>query len=328
MPSRLARTKRRQAVRARKAREERLKAQIESWIGTPLRRTISAVEERVADSCTQFEIKHTELSLENRKLRERMQVLEKELESATNEVANAMAAVRNEGDQIRLRTIERQIDESISGLKHLRDELAQEREEQLGRVHVFEATTVQRLDDAERNVKGRATREELENLVRELRSYISEESVREEFVRRYGNLLKDMEARVWPWRPNMDRSQSPPSPSKDEEDLDDIKGHMAHIVPSKDARAAWTPWPSRGPVKPTPFSSICTTPSASARPTPPTSRPSSASYQARADDVGFRHGNIRPMSASSAGSGLAAARSDRGPSRGRGGARSTLGGVR
>lgn len=281
--SRLARTKVRQKVRARKAREDRLRASVETWLGAPLRSKIADLEHTVVDLSEQLQIRLSDSEAQHKKLRDHVQPLEGQVDNALKEVANAVFSFRNSSDQARFRTIERNIAESNMEVKELREKMVQDAEAQDSQFEDFATKTAQRLADAEVSITHfRHTRAALDDITTRFNDYLAIESERETFMRRYEYLVKDMEARMWPWRPGMDRSESPP-PKEDRE---------SYRNEPFDTRSPWMVWPAGRSLKATPSTSIG---SYSARPTPPTSRPSSARYG-------------RPTSASSVGSGFAAAR--------------------
>lgn len=277
--SRQARTATRTKVRAKVAREERLKAQVEGWVGAPLRASIRANETAVGDLNRQLQVMETDLMAENRKVRDRVHALDNSLSQIVkDEISAAMTLFKSTSEQGRVH-LETQVGETSAELRRLKETVSQENEKFKAAFTAMEVSMARRLEDLEHFTRDyKESRDSLHKLAADFRTYVEDQSQRDVYAKRLEFLVKDMEKRVWPWRPNMDRSQSPPP-------RQDFYDSTTQCL--QDGNIEWLPWPSNGPVKTEKCSGSTSqvsphhSPPASARPTPPSSRPNSARFRGR-----------------------------------------------
>lgn len=318
--SRAVRTQTRQKARAKIAREQRLKAQVDAWFGKPLRDAVNSQAETVSDVSRHLQVIKTDLAIEVRSVKERVAYLEKHVSKIiAEEIEVVLAPMRINNQQI-CSNHERKLASLCEDMRHFKDTMAQERDKQKLEFGAFEVSTATRLEDAEHTTRSfQDSKRMLEKLSDDFESYVLNETQREVYTRRLEFVVKDMEARVWPWRPNMDRTDSPPP----REDRSPPPREDRSPPPREDRIAAWqvasgldgqteASWPAgsqqRGWEESTEgfiMASPGPSPPVSARPTPPTSRPSSARFRGR-DPGHMQAGTARAKSA--AGSGRAAAR--------------------
>merc|ERR1712176_1211540 len=116
----------------------------------------------------------------------------------------------------------------------------------------------------------RDTQKNVNKLKADFANFASSDEQRESANRRLLVVVKDMEDRIWPWRPNMDRSQSPPP-------CEERANRRRELETSRELDASGQDvgerklWPSRGQVKAQGESPT--------KPTPPSSRPASAPFR-------------------------------------------------
>eukprot|EP00928_Gymnodinium_smaydae_P073386 TRINITY_DN56595_c0_g1_i1.p1 TRINITY_DN56595_c0_g1~~TRINITY_DN56595_c0_g1_i1.p1 ORF type:complete len:350 (-),score=41.99 TRINITY_DN56595_c0_g1_i1:230-1219(-) len=257
------------AMRVKKAKarrlaqkEEKMKAKLDAWIAAPLRTLITNSEQINSEFTQQLQTKVTSLTDECRKLQHRINMLESTQETRiTDQVSTALNSyLDKECIRSRLVTVEREVAQQDLELKRVLEMSRQELLKLSEDAKTFQEITVRRLDRLEDSPEIQHTAESLQKLTQEFVSYVSGENEREVLTRRLEYLVKDMEARNWPWRPNMDRSQSPP------------RGRDF-------GKTEWRPWPANGPVRPqsAATSALFLSDSGSRlTASPPMSRPSSA----------------------------------------------------
>jgi len=240
---------------------------------------------------------------ECQKMQERIQVLERNRDTMIkDQVKTVLSACQNEVEAVRL-NIERTLRDQGDQTKALMERLRHEHDEQKAGLKSFSAAIERRIERIEPIIPDyQETSHTLYKLKQDFETYVNNEREREVFSRRLEILVKDMESRNWPWRPNMDRSPSPPRETSAPTSVA-LGGAGGATAPAGVYEVNdWRPWPTNGPV----------------RPTPPSSRPSSA--RSRRPPPGIENTTYRSASTSgmsSAGSGLAVARvrpsSARGP---------------
>jgi hypothetical protein len=205
-------------------------------------------------------------------------------------------------------SIEQRINEVPHEVNELKDKIFDDHERQRQEFVAFESSCARRLKELEQKLSlAKESNNALQTLTLDFENYVNKENTREEYIRRLEAMVADMEKRVWPWRPNMDRSASPPPREE----------RMATWQPANadgSARPDWMPWATYGKTMSPTASTVAPSPPISARPTPPTSRPSSARVTGRNRDSSYgnnsavrRSSNPSAQPASS-GSGFAAAR--------------------
>lgn len=292
-PSRVARTKLRTKQRIKEAREGKLKAQVDSWFGAPLRDALAGQAQSVKDVSKMLCEKESNLISETRGVSERVTRLERSLgKIVKDEVRAVINTFQSSSDKVAT-NLECRLAEACRDIDEVKDIISRNSAKLERDFRVFEVSSAQRLEDLEHTSSQlQNSKATVENLTVEFDNFIGQLHEREAHTRRLEVLIKDMESRVWPWRKHMDRSNSPPRR--------DAQGCLVpdedRIMPWQSAcmqdeslseRPQWAPWPPyKGladvdAVKASPTSSHGPTPPASARPTPPTSRPSSAHYRGR-----------------------------------------------
>jgi len=191
-----------------KARDAELEAKVEAWFGGKLRAAILANEECLKELTVKVEAQGRQLQDENCKLREAVNVLEKKLDAAIAEHAKPIA--RMEEMEKRFSKIDSQLQQKCNALKSAVDDQQTQFTKLRQEYQLFTKSASDRLHILERRVadypEKKAT---LQKLKADYDEYVMGEQQRTAYNRRLEFLVKDMEERNWPWRPNMDRSNSP-----------------------------------------------------------------------------------------------------------------------
>eukprot|EP00440_Ansanella_granifera_P001454 gb/GFBE01001565.1/.p1 GENE.gb/GFBE01001565.1/~~gb/GFBE01001565.1/.p1 ORF type:complete len:331 (+),score=48.11 gb/GFBE01001565.1/:1-993(+) len=311
MSSRAARTDARNAARAKAKRErdrlEKLRLQVDEWVGEKIHNCIASNENLLAELTARIEAKENHTAKEYSKLKETIDTLTAGLDGRVQDIAVPIA----------LRTCRMEMEISYSdSQKKLSDQLevlttkvAECREGQAKLrqdLEGFQYSAGVRFAQLEQTATDqRDAKATLQKLEVEFQGYLNEEDKRDAYAHRLEVIVKDLEERTWPWRVRMDRSGSPngrgmersPSPTQGE-DLAD--GCNEQLRPHEISR--WRPWPTNGPVKPT--APLARGPS----------RPSSARQHRPVSQDPLQSFNFNPKhsrstnSVASAGSGMAAAR--------------------
>merc|ERR1712139_257059 len=191
-----------------------------------------------------------------------------------------------------LATLKQQHSDLARELGRLKDTVSNENDKQELGLSAFQVGMTRRLEDVEATSRLLPDHhEKIQKLIADFDTWVSCETARETYTRRLEWLVRDMEGRVWPWRPNMDRSNSPPR-------NEDAIGQWNFVNFADDVNELMPPQ-SSGIMKASPDTSHGPTPPLSARPTPPTSRPSSARFRGR--DPGRANPNPPAATSSAAG---------------------------
>jgi len=284
--SRVGRTAARDKVRARVAREEKLKAQVYHWCN-PLKNSVEQQSQSVQEISRAFHSKEVDLMLATQTARDRISDFEKNLEKMIKDEVGAAITRQSMKDESGRSTLERQIvhlSEELSGLK---DKVLESQDSNKRAVSALLETTARSHKNIEYYaVKLGESRNMVDKLISDFNAYCSNDHQQKAYIQRLEVLCKDMEGRVWPWRPNMDRDKSPPP--REEEIVSCQQGSASG------EKTEWVPWPPSGPVKSsrtvspgrsTTASTVQPTPPpsrpSSAQPSPPSSRPSSARFRGR-----------------------------------------------
>jgi len=260
------------ARRAREIRERKLKEQVDSWFGAPLRDAISNQAQALEDVNKSLQINYSDFLGEFLKVKDLVAHLEQNLANLiSTEVAAAVTGIQGTGDQVRS-DLEDQVTDLSGELSRLKDTVSQDREKQAVDFDVFYSNATRRLNDAEYTIRElQDSKVAVDKLTLEFDVFSNNERQLEAYTRRLEFLIKDMERRMWPWREQMDRSNSPPPVNTQDK-----------IKPD------WMPWPPYRPVKTSPTTSYGSIPSLSAVqraaspppsdawPTPPTSTQSTS----------------------------------------------------
>lgn len=287
--SRYRRTAARAKARKIAARDERLKRQIHSWFVEPLRNAISANERYIDEAKDRFQSKVENVILEFRKLQHHIQLLENGRDANIKEQVSAvMLTCRTELEE-KCSNIERDLNEQSETSKKFMEEFKREQSRLRNDLNALTEKAGKRLNGMENAISDYSgIWTSFHKLEADFSGYVSQENQRETYTKRLEILVKDMEGRNWPWRPNMDRSPSPNSAS-----IAWASHNSSHDAIRAIHDEDWRPWSTSGPVKPS----------------PPSSRPSSARYK--------REQATKAPAACSAGSGASAARSRPSSARGR-----------
>merc|ERR1719353_1703933 len=284
--TREARLKARKATRAKEAREKKLKTQVDSWFGSPLRDAISTQNKNVADVTRLVHATEIDLTNELRSISDRVTDVEASLQKTITDVVHESISSFRWSQEKSMLNLERQYAEASREMRGVKDKVVQ-----LELRAFRDDFSKQALDssaaqvDLARRIEGleattvalEESRFAVEKLMLDFENYSSAESQREAHTRRLEFLIKDMEERLFPWRPRMDRSSSP---TRCEQRTDAVTYHMTAMQQSDD-RAEWLPWPTGITVKASPSTSCAPSCRPTPRPTPPTSRPSSARFRGR-----------------------------------------------
>lgn len=240
MSSREKRTLVRTKARARMAHEEKIKALVDTFC-RPLATTISAQSQSVSDLSLELKRKESDLRSELQKVSERVQRIEQNLPTIIKEeVEVSLAPFRKLESERRMVTENKVHDLSLAATK-LTEELTYAMEKLRTDLKNLSEKIPARLEPLEELGSTYAqTKEKLDKLHADYTDYVSKQQDRDARNHMLEMMMKDMEGRLWPWRPNMDRSQSPQhsprSASPPREPWDE--------------RRDWLPWPKLGPIKP------------------------------------------------------------------------------
>jgi hypothetical protein len=285
--SRVGRAAARERNRKRAAREERLRTQVQTWCN-PLQKEVAAQSLSVQEISRENHGKIVDLMVASKTAIDRITSLENNLEKLIKDEVESVMARRFNKEASNLSTVERQIIHLSEGLAHLREKVLASQEAHKQAVTDLQESAARSRKDIDYNATRLAeSSNTLDKLVSEFDIYCRNDEQQKNYIQRLEMLCKDLEARVWPWRPNMDRSKSPP-PREDE---------LVVWQPSNAVgeRAEWMPWPANKEVKAGRPMSPGRTPPCSVQPTPPSSRPSSARYRGREPTATTtaRHGSLK-----------------------------------
>lgn len=275
--TRNARTTTRKKVRLRQTKEAKWKAQVDAWVGVPTRNALTVQAQSLTDVSSTIISRQHESVREVKALSERVKHLETNMDRMVKEQVSVVMSTFRETNSQALLELEHRITEMSRVDPNLKDKFFEEQEKQKLEHSAFEKSANRRFEAIEAATKDVG---ETKSTLWELRVDFDEfhrgDSQREAYTQYLEAFVRDMEKRVWPWREHMDRSKSPPAEERME---------LWQPTEIQGAGIGWMPWPTHGPVKATALASSCPstrppsdapTPCASVRPTPPTSRPSSA----------------------------------------------------
>lgn len=234
--------------------------------------------------------------------KDRIAHFEKNLDKMIKDEVGAALARQWHKDESGRSALERQIQHLSDELSTLKDKVFDSHDASNRAISALQESTSKIHKDMEYHAsKLGESRNTLDKLVADVDAYCSNDEQQKTYIQRLELLCKDMEGRVWPWRPNMDRSKSPPP--REEEIVTWQQGNAFGD------KTGWLPWPPSGPVKISRNISPGRTPPSSVQPTPPSSRPSSARYRGREPTTarrGFSRSDSNPV-----GSGCAAVKGAR-----------------
>lgn len=269
--SRDRRTRARNKVRAKIAQEERMKHIAESCC-KPLNIELINQGKRVQDINDQFSSKESELRGEVQKTVERVLAFETNLVATVKaEVERALVPHRKFQDE-RMINMDIKVNENTRLLGKVNYELPKSFASMKSEFETFASHESIRLESLEKAAKEqREAKRKLDKLHDDYTEYVKQQVDRDARTHVLEAMMKDMEGRLWPWRPNMDRSPSPP---RDGTEWKEWANH----------------WPRYGPVKPenkfamkalkrTAAMSPMTPPTPSPPESRPNSRPTSAVYR-------------------------------------------------
>lgn len=292
--SRAGRTAARNKVRARVAREQRLKDQVQNWCN-PLKNAVDANDRKVQEMSREFNAKEVDLRIATQTAKDTVTNFEKHLEKLIKDEVNAAVTRRLHQDETGLSALHRQFSTLSGDLSLLKDKVLESHEKNKLAISALQDSAAKAHKDIEHNaVKLADARSILDKVAADVDTYCRNDEQQKAYILRLEMLCKDMEGRVWPWRPNMDRSKSPPRYE------DEMVAVPQYNAPGE--KNEWLPWPPNGPVKPdktlTRTASPARSPPASVQPTPPSSRPSSARYRGREpanSKLGFSRADSNPV---------------------------------
>jgi len=237
--SRVARTRARNKLRVKEREEQRLKQQMEEWFGTPLRTAIRNQSQSLEDLNGWFVRKEGELTREVQRVSEKMFNFENRLSQMVREqVDSAMESSRqaqeqrHHAEELKMREMSEDVRRLSEQLLHAYTGLKNDFTKHSTQVN----TRLAELGNMETDYH--QTKIKLDNLQTELTDYVSKQTERDAVTLHLEAVVKDMADRLWPWRTNMDRSQSPPREAFNPQSQE------------------WLPWPKSGAVRPSGYSSI------------------------------------------------------------------------
>lgn len=295
------RAKARQQARAKASQNEKLKSQIDSWFGIPLRRAVKAIEDSVVEVTKQLAVKEDGIMTDVRDLQDRMKRVDVDLDKTVKEeVVNQMSLVLESNEHSR-KILECQVSKVATDLK----ESEARREKFVDDFITFERNCSASLEDMEHVMKdANESRETLLKLSQDFYEFANNLNQKQVYEQRLEFLVQHMASCAY--APAAIRCNSPQQKDRSKSlDRNAASTRSQYVDPNaaswqvKDGKAEWLPWP-------TPSKQANAPTAGSIRPSPPASRPSSARYRGNRGHEG--DGGARPVSASSAGSGLAAAR--------------------
>lgn len=276
--SRSARAVQRERAKAQAARDEKLKAKVEGWVGDRIRQTLFSTESLLSELTARMEAKENGAIKEYQNLQSSIRTFEDKLRTSIRDQAIplAMQACRDEL-VVQRAQIDSEIRSQIELAKANVCEIKAEHEKWGKDFQTFREETDRRIAVLEKS-EWREGRDALRNLEAQFAEYMIEEKEKDILTRRLEVLVKDLEGRNWPWRTHMDRGGSPgPDDSgavrSNSPSSRDPAKHCVEMA-GQDA-GSWRPWPPRGTFRPVPPASR-PSPTTSMHSSRPSSRPSSA----------------------------------------------------
>lgn len=191
-----------------KARDADLKSKIESWCGSKLRATIEVNTNLISDLTARVAAQEALSHQEQQKLDVSMKSFGEKLEKLLKEQAKPFD--RPAEAERRADALEHELQQRCAVLRSVQEGIEKQLAELKKEVQTFSGNASSRLKSLEFSTSDYPdTKIKLQRLRAEFEGYVRQEEQRTVYNKRLEFLVKDMEDRNWPWRPNMDRSNSP-----------------------------------------------------------------------------------------------------------------------
>lgn len=191
-----------------KARDADLKSKIESWCGSKLRAAIEANTNLISDLTVRVEAQEALSNQQQHKLDVSVESIEKRLEKILKEQAKPFA-IQFEAEK-RSEKLEQEFVKRSEALRSAQEGIQKQLAKLQKDVQTFSQHASTSLKSLELSTSDYPdTKMKLQRLRADFEGYVRQEEQRTVYNKRLEFLVKDMEDRNWPWRPNMDRSNSP-----------------------------------------------------------------------------------------------------------------------
>lgn len=208
--TRAARAAARKKVRDVKTTEEKMRSQFDEWLGNPMRLAIHHQAQSLADVSSTLLGRCHDSATELNELKQRVSHIEVTMERLIREQVSTVVGLFREENERAHTDLSRQIAEVSRVDQTLKDMIVREQEARRVDYSAFEESATQRLDNLELAVQDTdESRREILKLKVDFGELCQSETRRETYARHLESVIKDIEERVWPWRPKMDRGNSP-----------------------------------------------------------------------------------------------------------------------
>lgn len=191
-----------------KARDADLKSKIESWCGSKLRAAIEVNTNRISDLTVRIEAQEALSHQEQQKLAVSMKSFDEKIERLLREQPkpfSMMAEAERRSD-----ALEHELQQRSEALRSTQEGIQKQLAKLQKDVQTFSERASNSLKSFELSTADYPdTKIKLQKLRADFEGYVRQEEQRTAYNKRLEFLVKDMEDRNWPWRPNMDRSNSP-----------------------------------------------------------------------------------------------------------------------
>lgn len=191
-----------------KARDADLKSKIEAWCGSKLRAAIEANTNLISDLTVRVEAQEALSNQQQNKLGASVGSIEERLEKILKEQAKPFA-MQFEAEK-RSDKLEQEFLQRSEALRSVQEGIQKQLTKLQKDVQTFSehaSTSLKSLKHSTSDYPD--TKIKLQRLKADFEGYVRQEDQRTIYNKRLEFLVKDMEDRNWPWRPNMDRSNSP-----------------------------------------------------------------------------------------------------------------------
>eukprot|EP00930_Biecheleria_cincta_P025475 TRINITY_DN18140_c0_g1_i1.p1 TRINITY_DN18140_c0_g1~~TRINITY_DN18140_c0_g1_i1.p1 ORF type:complete len:273 (+),score=51.68 TRINITY_DN18140_c0_g1_i1:67-885(+) len=191
-----------------KAREADLKSKIEAWCGSKLRAAIEANTSLIGDLTARVEAQEALSHQEQQRLDVSMESFQQQLEKLQREQAKPRE-IASEAER-RANALEQELQQRSEVLRLAQENIQKQLAKLQKDVQSLSEHASNRFKSLELSTSDYPdTKNRLQRLRAEFEGYVRQEDQRAVYNKRLEFLVKDMEDRNWPWRPNMDRSSSP-----------------------------------------------------------------------------------------------------------------------
>jgi len=191
-----------------KARDADLKSKIESWCGSKLRAAIEVNTNLIGDLTARVAAQEALSHQEQQQLDVSMKSFGEKLETLLKEQAKPFD--RAAEAERRADALEHELQQRSEVLRSAQEGIEKQLAKLKNEVQTFSGHASSCLKSLEFSTSDYPdTKIKLQRLRTEFEGYVRQEEQRTVYNKRLEFLVKDMEDRNWPWRPNMDRSNSP-----------------------------------------------------------------------------------------------------------------------